>query len=105
MEPDDRGVDFLASAMVIGQLIGRSARSGAGRLAFLFDYAPAQTLRHAAVRAELSADGARSVVTALAEELASAPRLDREKFRAAANQVKARTGQKGKALFHPIRVG
>ena len=28
----------------------------------------------------------------------------REKFREAANRVKARTGQKGKALFHPIRV-
>ena len=41
---------------------------------------------------------------ALAEELAAAPRLDRERFRAVANQVKARTGQKGKALFHPIRI-
>ena len=41
---------------------------------------------------------------ALAEELAAAPRLDRERFRAVANEVKARTGQKGKALFHPIRV-
>ena len=47
---------------------------------------------------------ARAVVDALAEELAAAPRLDRERFRAVANQVKARTGQKGRALFHPIRV-
>jgi glutamyl/glutaminyl-tRNA synthetase len=47
---------------------------------------------------------ARAVVRVLAEELASAPRLDRERFRAVANQVKARTGQKGKALFHPIRI-
>ena len=52
----------------------------------------------------MSADGARAVVGALAEALAAAPRLDRERFRAAANQVKAHTGQKGKALFHPIRV-
>jgi hypothetical protein len=29
--------------------------------------------------------------------------LDRESFRAMASRVKARTGQKGKALFHPIR--
>src|SRR5215472_6047018 len=36
--------------------------------------------------------------------LASAPRLDREKFRAVANQVKLKTGQKAKALFHPIRI-
>ena len=33
-----------------------------------------------------------------------APRLDREKFREIANRVKVRTSQKGKALFHPIRV-
>jgi glutamyl/glutaminyl-tRNA synthetase len=43
-------------------------------------------------------------VRALAEELTTAPRLDREKFREVANRVKGRTGQKGKALFHPIRV-
>ena len=49
-------------------------------------------------------DDARAVVAALAEELATAPRLDRERFRAIANQVKAKTGQKGKALFHPIRI-
>ena len=30
--------------------------------------------------------------------------LDREAFRALANRVKDRTKQKGKALFHPIRL-
>ena len=40
----------------------------------------------------------------MAEELAAAPRLDRERFRAVAAQVKARTGQKARALFHPIRL-
>jgi glutamyl/glutaminyl-tRNA synthetase len=49
-------------------------------------------------------ESARTVVRALAEELASAPRVDREKFREVANRLKARTGQKGKALLHPIRV-
>jgi glutamyl/glutaminyl-tRNA synthetase len=52
----------------------------------------------------MQAEGARAVVAALAAELAAAPRLDREKFREIANRVKARTSQKGKALFHPIRV-
>ena len=52
----------------------------------------------------MTTDAARAVVDAFAEELAAAPRLDRERFRAVANQVKARTGQKGKALFHPIRI-
>ena len=55
-------------------------------------------------RSEMSTPGARAVVGALAEELAGEPRLDRDKFREVANRVKARTSQKGKALFHPIRV-
>ena len=46
-----------------------------------------------------------SLATALAEELAAAPRLtDKDAFRAVANRVKDRTGLKGKNLFHPIRV-
>ena len=55
------------------------------------------------VRAEALA--ARAVIDALAEELPRAGRLlDREAFRAAATRVRERTGQKGKALFHPIRL-
>ena len=30
--------------------------------------------------------------------------LDRDAFRAMANRVRARTGEKGKGLFHPIRL-
>ena len=57
------------------------------------------------VQAEFSADGARAVARALADDLASAPPLaDRDQFRAAAQRVREKTGQKGKALFHPIRV-
>jgi glutamyl/glutaminyl-tRNA synthetase len=52
----------------------------------------------------MDAPGARDVVLALAEELAALGRLDRDAFRAAAARVKQRTGQKGRALFHPIRV-
>ena len=52
----------------------------------------------------LNEAGAREVIVALAGELAAAPRLDREAFRAAAGRVKAATGLKGKHLFHPIRV-
>jgi glutamyl-tRNA synthetase/nondiscriminating glutamyl-tRNA synthetase len=45
------------------------------------------------------------VIRALAEELATTPpMLDRDAFRAMANRVRARTGAKGKALFHPIRL-
>src|SRR5260370_18734742 len=74
------------------------------RLAFLFEYAPERTLADARVREEMLREGSRAVVMALADELAGAPRVDREKFRAVANQVRARTGQSAKALFHPIRI-
>jgi nondiscriminating glutamyl-tRNA synthetase len=46
----------------------------------------------------------RGAVRAFAEEAAAAGSLDREAFRAVVGRVKARTGLKGKALFHPIRV-
>jgi nondiscriminating glutamyl-tRNA synthetase len=73
------------------------------RLAFLFDFDAARALERPDLRAELEA--ARPVVAALAEELRDAtPMVDRDAFRAVANRVKDRTGLKGKALFHPIRV-
>ena len=104
MTPDGRGIEFLASAMAIASASVDRLNQVPARLAFLFDFAPERALADPAVRDELSAEGARSVIIALDEELGAAPRLDREKFREVANRVKARTGQKGKALFHPIRV-
>jgi nondiscriminating glutamyl-tRNA synthetase len=104
MTLDARGLEFLASALAMASASVDRLDQVPGRLAFLFDYAPQRTLEDATVREELSTEAARSVVRALAEELAAAPRLDRERFRAVANQVRSRTGQKGKALFHPIRV-
>ena len=32
------------------------------------------------------------------------PLLDKQAFRASADRVKQKTGQKGRALFHPIRI-
>jgi nondiscriminating glutamyl-tRNA synthetase len=73
------------------------------RLRFLFDYSATRVLADSSVRAEALA--ARAVIDALAEELPRAGRLlDRDAFRAAATRVRERTGQKGKALFHPIRL-
>jgi nondiscriminating glutamyl-tRNA synthetase len=73
------------------------------RLTFLFDFDPAELLSAPDVLAE--AQGARSVLEAWAEETATAgPLLDRDRFRAATTRVRERTGQKGKALFHPIRL-
>ena len=75
------------------------------RVRFVFEFDPAGALARDEVRAELGDTGAGAVIAALAEELAGTPRLmDREAFRAAATRVRARTGQKGRALFHPIRL-
>jgi len=75
------------------------------RLALVFHYDATEALAREGVRAEFASDGARAVARALAEDLASSPPLtDREQFRAAAQRVREKTGQKGKALFHPIRV-
>ena len=73
------------------------------RVAFLFDYDAAAALARPAVAGVLHEPGAREVIAALPDAIAG-PLLDREAFRAAANRVKEKTGQKGKALFHPIRV-
>ena len=104
MAPSSRGFEFLASAMPMATGSVDRLDQVPSRLAFLFDYDPEAALRDERVGGEMRDAGAQAVVRALAEELATAPRLDRERFRATANAVKARTGQKGKALFHPIRV-
>ena len=104
LSPDARGLEFLASAMAMATSSVDRLDQIPARLALLFDYAPEKTLADAQVSREMREHGAREVVRALAEELAGAPRVDRERFRAVAGDVKARTGQKGKALFHPIRV-
>jgi len=104
MSPDHRGIEFLASAMAMATSSVDRLDQVPARLALLFEYSAERALADAQVRDEMKEARARAVVTALAEELASAPRLDRETFRAVAAHVKARTGDKGRALFHPIRV-
>src|SRR5262245_2449756 len=104
MTPGARGLEFLAAAMPMASASVDRLDQVPPRLAVLFDYDPQRTLHNGEAADEMRAADARAVVVALAEELASAPRLDREKFREVANRVKARTSQKGKALFHPIRV-
>jgi nondiscriminating glutamyl-tRNA synthetase len=75
------------------------------RLRQLFEFSPASALASADIRSEVEAGAAREVVVALAEELALSPRLtDRQTFRGIADRVKRKTGQKGRALFHPIRI-
>ena len=75
------------------------------RMQTIFNYDARVTLGSEDVRREFADDGTRQVVAALVEDLRSAGKLtDRDAFRAAAGRVKDKTGKKGKALFHPIRV-
>jgi nondiscriminating glutamyl-tRNA synthetase len=71
---------------------------------FAFDVRTAGASRER-VMALANEAGAGAVIAALRDELAAAPRIaDRDAFRAIVDRVKAKSGQKGKALFHPIRV-
>ncbi len=75
------------------------------RLNTIFSYDAAESLAQPAIHSEVASAAGRAVVVALASELAASPRLtDRETFRAVATRVKEKSGQKGRALFHPIRV-
>jgi glutamyl-tRNA synthetase/nondiscriminating glutamyl-tRNA synthetase len=104
MAPAASGLEFLAGAMAMATSSVDRLNQIPGRLMILFDYDASRTLDDGGIRDEMSGADARAVAVALAEELAAAARLDRERFRAVANQVKTRTGQKAKALFHPIRI-
>jgi glutamyl-tRNA synthetase len=104
MTPAAEGLEFLASAVPIASMSVDRLEQIPQRLSFLFDYDAARTLEAAAVQDEMRSEGARKVCEALASVLEAAPRLDRDRFRSAANDVRGLTGQKGKALFHPIRL-
>jgi len=104
LQPNGSGLAFLASAMTMATASVDRLSDVPARLAFLFDYDAEATLRAPAVADEMRQPEARAVIAALADALASAARLDRDGFRAAAARVKATTGQKGRGLFHPIRV-
>jgi nondiscriminating glutamyl-tRNA synthetase len=74
------------------------------RLHTIFYYDASEALARDEIRAELTSEAGRRVVTALADELQSSARMtDRDIFRALAQRVREKSGQKGKALFHPIR--
>ena len=104
MTPSVDGLAFLASAVPIASSSVDRLDQIPQRLWFLFDYDAAKALESVAVHDEMRSESARKVCESLASVLAAAPRLDRDRFRAAANAVKTLTGQKGKALFHPIRL-
>ena len=73
------------------------------RVRFIFEFDAEAAAARPDVAEILREGGARDVIAALPDAIPG-PLLDRDAFRAAANRVKERTGLKGKALFHPIRV-
>jgi nondiscriminating glutamyl-tRNA synthetase len=102
-EPNAEDAEFLQHIVPIAATAVDRLEQIPARLAFLFDYSAERALENPDVRAEAVA--ARPVIDALAAELASGPPLlDKDAFRAMSTRVRERTGQKGKALFHPIRV-
>ena len=102
-KPTDVDVAYLQTIVPVAAAAVDRLEQVPARLSFLFDYSAQRTLENPDVRNEAVA--ARAVIDALADELVDgAPLLDRDAFRAAAARVRERTGQKGKALFHPIRL-
>jgi glutamyl-tRNA synthetase/nondiscriminating glutamyl-tRNA synthetase len=102
-QPTPADLAFLAQVVPLATASVDRVEQVVTRLAFLFDYSVSRALAVPAIREEAMAS--RAVVAALAEELAQCgPLVDRDAFRAAAGRVRARTGQTGRALFHPIRL-
>lgn len=75
------------------------------RMQSLFAFDAAAAVARDDVRAEATAPAGAEVARAWAEALTASPRLrSREAFRALAREVGTRTGTKGRALFHTIRL-
>jgi len=104
-EVDTAGREWLAFALPPAAASVDRLGQVPDRLRSIFEFDAGDLLRTPDLAAELHEPAARAVVQALAEDLATAPPLrDRDLFRAAAARVRDRTGQKGRGLFHPIRV-
>jgi glutamyl-tRNA synthetase/nondiscriminating glutamyl-tRNA synthetase len=71
---------------------------------FVYNFDPSEALRCDEVRQVLSNPGAVSVVRAFSDEISLADRQVVRDWKEIIAAVKSRTGQKGKNLFHPVRV-
>jgi glutamyl-tRNA synthetase len=102
-EPTAADLEYLAAVVpTVAAAVDRLDQVP-DRFRFLFDFSADRVLASDAVRAEVQQ--AAGLIRALAEELAGTPpMLDREAFREMAARLRARSGEKGKALFHPIRL-
>ncbi len=102
---DDEGLAFLTSIVPVFNTSVDRLDQVPQRVRQLFEFSAADALRQPAIREEAETANARRVIDALAEEAAAGPRLiDKAAFRALADRVKQKSGQKGRALFHPMRL-
>jgi glutamyl-tRNA synthetase len=103
--PSASGLEYLESILPIATGSIDRLDQVPDRLRLIFQFDPDASATRSEVRAEFGNDATMAVARAFAEDLASSPRLtDKDLFRAAAQRVREKTGQKGRALFHPIRV-
>ncbi len=70
----------------------------------IFRFDPEKGLSDPAVQEALSKKGAVEVIREFHDRVQRHQILDLETYRGVVSEVKERTGQKGKSLFHPIRV-
>jgi glutamyl-tRNA synthetase/nondiscriminating glutamyl-tRNA synthetase len=99
----DAAMEYLSSLLPLAVASVDRLDEIPDRVRFIFAFDAAGAVAREDVAAVVEEPGARDVIAALAVEI-TGPLLDRDAFRAAAMRVKERTGQKGKSLFHPIRV-
>jgi glutamyl-tRNA synthetase/nondiscriminating glutamyl-tRNA synthetase len=103
LQRSEAALDYVTSLLPLAVSSVDRLEEMADRVRFIFAFDAAASLARPEVAAVVEEPGAREVIAALAGEI-EGPLLDREAFRAAAARVKEKTGRKGKALFHPIRV-
>jgi nondiscriminating glutamyl-tRNA synthetase len=105
VDVDDGVRAFLVACVpVVAGTVDRLADAPA-RLRPVFEAPdPANVLAHVDAEGPAAAAAARAVIVAFAQALSGRPRLTRETFRDATQQVRQMTGQKGRALFHPVRL-
>jgi nondiscriminating glutamyl-tRNA synthetase len=98
---EDAAVDYVESLLPIAVGSVDRLEQVPERVAVIFDWdaerAAAMLLR------EPNAARVVPIIETFAREIAELGPLDRERFRAAANRVREKTGVKGRELFHPIR--
>jgi nondiscriminating glutamyl-tRNA synthetase len=99
----DEALEFIVSLLPMAVGSVDRLEEIPDRLNFIFEFDPASALHRDDVRHVLEERGAREVIRALPDAV-DRPLVDREAFRAAAAKVREKTGLKGKALFHPIRI-